>query len=219
MLKNRKGMKMEEFAKNGSGYFDETAYKAIKRTEEGVMRGEVYEYRMPDGNLRNALIVHADERKHNSVVSFILLCDELPPNATGVMIVMGLRKLYANCERVTYGYRNRIENLVHVVPYDEMRAVDAVLATAFALNTENAPTEVDDECERLKERLYNAEKRVRELVDENQQLADGNGFKNISEREVNLLIERNKLETERDIYKSLFETLQGRMLSKEGAIK
>lgn len=205
---------MEEFAKNGSGYFDETAYKAIKRAEDGVLRGEIYEYRMNDGNVREVLVVSADERKSNSVVSFILLCNELPLGATGVQITLGARTMYANCERVTYGYRNRMENLVFTVPYSEMQAVDDGMLKTLQLKANTAPTEVDDECERLKERLYNAENRVKELTHENHQLAEGNGFRDISEREVGLLIERNKLETERNLYKSLFETLQEKMLGK-----
>lgn len=205
---------MEEFAKNGSGYFDETAYKAIKRAEDGVARGEIWEYRMTDGNLREVLVVSADERKHNSIVSFIMLCNDLPLGATGAQITLGARTMYANCERVTYGYRNRLENLMFLATESEMYAVDDGMLKALQLKANTDPTEVDDECERLKERLYNAEKRVKELMHENHQLAEGNGFRDISEREVNLLIERKKLETERDLYKSLFETLQERMLGK-----
>lgn len=205
---------MEEFAKNGSGYFDETAYKAIKRVEDGVLRGEIWEYRMADGNLRAVLVVSAEERKHNSIVSFIMLCDDLPAGATGVQITLGARVMYANCERVTYGYRNRLMNILCLATESEMWAVDAGMQTALGLKANTAPTEVDDECERLKERLYNAEKRVKELTHENHQLAEGNGFRDISEREVNLLIERNKLETERNLYKSLFETLQEKVLGK-----
>lgn len=187
---------MEEFAKNGSGYFDETAYKAIKRVEDGVARGEIWEYSMTDGNLREVLVVSADQRKHSSVVSFIMLCNDLPLGATGVQITLGARTMYANCERVTYGYRNRFENLMYLATESEMLAVDDGMLKALQLKASTAPTEVDDE------------------YTKNHQLAEGNGFRDISEREVNLLIERNKLETERDLYKKLFESLYERMIGK-----
>ena len=212
---------MEDYAKNGSGYFDETAYKAIKRAEDGVLRGDIWEYRMTDGNLREVLVVSADDRKHSSIVSFILLCSELPAGATGAQITFGARVMCANCERVTYGYRNRLENIICNATDSEMRVVDDGMRKALQLKASTDPTEVDDECEKLKELLYKAEKRIGELISENRQyeyensqLLEGNHLSQFNDKEVNLLIERNKLETERDLYKSLFETLQERMLGK-----
>lgn len=203
---------MDELKRNGSGYYDETAYKAIKRIE-GAMRGEIYEYTLSNNEIRKVLVVSSNERAQDNIFNFIMLVDELPAGAIGAQIICGT-KMHANCERVTYGYKNRMGNYIRTATESEMRAVDAAMLKALELEACNAPTEVNDECERLKERLYNAEKRVLELTHENHQLSEGNGFRDISEREVNLLIERNKLETERDLYKSLFETLQERMLGK-----
>lgn len=196
---------MDELKRNGSGYYDETAYKAIKRIE-GAMRGEIYEYTLSNNEIRKVLVVSSNERAQDNIFSFIMLVDELPAGAIGAQIICG-NKMHCNCERVTYGYKNRMGNYIRTATESEMQAVDAGMLKALELEAGNAPTEVSDECERLKERLYNAEKRVYELTNEKRQQAEGDELRGLTEAEVNLLIEKNKLQTERDVYKSLFETL------------
>lgn len=178
-----------------------------------IARGEIYEYNMLNGEKSHVLIIQNDDRKNDALISCIMLQDTANSTGAYVELICGV-KMWANCNKVSYGFQNRLGSFVRAATEREMQEVDAGVLKALGIEAGNAPTEIDDECERLKERLYNAEKRVRELTNEKHQLTEGNGLRQLKDADISLLIEKNVLERERDLYKSLFETLQKKMFER-----
>lgn len=168
-----------ELKRNSSGCMDLTAYQAMKNLEKkeekvkmrDFKRGEIYCYVTPNGSERYALVVSNNDRADEKTVGIILLSE----HEYGVPVVCRTM-MYANADRVTYGYVDNFGGFVRTATDEEMQAVEKAMMKSFGL--ESAPADedanelrkklfaaltelnrVEDKCEELEEKLKIAEER------------------------------------------------------------
>lgn len=119
-----------EILRNGSGYVDPTAYKAIKKYEEGeemeYKRGDIVWYETHSGKFKQALIVSANYRKNNMYQSIICLTEE-PKTEDSVPIICG-GMMYADCGMVSFAQIDRFNDYIRTASTEEMAQVVEVLA-------------------------------------------------------------------------------------------
>jgi hypothetical protein len=119
-----------EILRNGSGYVDPTAYKAIKKYQEGeemeYKRGDIVWYETYGGKFKQALIVSGDYRRNNMYQSIICLTEE-PKTEDSVPIVCG-GMMYVDCGMVSFAPLDRINDYIRTASAEEMAQVDAILA-------------------------------------------------------------------------------------------
>ena len=137
MGRRGKGEKVDrELMKNGSGYHDPTAYKALSNIERdekmNFERGEIFEYEeVNKGIYRKALILSADFRTNDRWQSIILLNEE-PKGQINVPIVCG-EMMYADCGVVSFGKSERFGNFICRATSDEMEQIDEGIAKCLGL--------------------------------------------------------------------------------------
>lgn len=111
---------MDDLKRNGSGYYDETAYKAMKKMEReekmDIKKGEIWEVAMNGGN-REMLCIKAFEKY---AVGFLLSQEEAEENC---IMVMSRTKMYADTGRTIYAYNRNIRNYIKTLPEDDMEYV------------------------------------------------------------------------------------------------
>ena len=137
-----------EILRNGSGYVDPTAYKAIQNYQRGedilvLKRGEIYEYEMQNGKgIKNALIVSADFENDNGYLNVIVLTDEEKTEGLFIPIVCG-GMMYADCGMVSFALRNRIGNYVRTATDKEMAQIDAGIAKCLGIEQKTVEVPVE----------------------------------------------------------------------------
>lgn len=127
----------KELFRNGSGYVDITAYKALSNIEKEINnmefnRGEIFEYEEVNrGILRKALIISADFRSGERSQSVLLLTEE-PKGEINVPIVCeGM--MYADCGRVSFAMADRIGRYIRTATAEEMAQIDEGVAKCLGL--------------------------------------------------------------------------------------
>lgn len=137
-----------EILRNGSGYADPTAYKAIQNYQRGevileLKRGEIYEYEMPNGKeIKHALIVSGDFRNDYGCLNVIVLTDEEKTDGFYVPIVCG-GMMYADCCMVSFALRSRIGNYVRTATDKEMAQIDAGIAKCLDIEQKTVEVPVE----------------------------------------------------------------------------
>lgn len=136
-----------ELFRNGSGYADITAYKAMKNIEGRTnnmefCRGEIFEYEhMGSGVIKKALVVAADFRKNDRFISIIILTDEpkgkinVPINCQGIM--------YADCGMVSFATNDRLMDYIRTATADEMAQIDEGIAKCLGLEQKTVEVPVE----------------------------------------------------------------------------
>lgn len=142
-----KGEKVDrELMKNGSGYHDPTAYKALSNIERDedmdYKRGEIFEIEMnnrPD--TKKALVVSADFRSGENYLNVIVLTDEPKGNVNVPIVCEG--KMYADCGMVSFITSNRLLRFIRKAREDEMNQIDEGIAKCLGLEMKDVglPTE------------------------------------------------------------------------------
>lgn len=173
------------YAKNGSGYFDETAYKAIKRTEGvnetmNVKKGEIWEY---DGDRECVIVSDNDANQNGASMCLTLVEFHNPYNMFESAIQSRGGKRYTDCGKISYVFHNRLGNMVKVLTDDELRDVETKISKALGISEKQV---VEVEKEVIKEV-------VKEIPAENKE-------------------ELVKAQAERDVYKSLYKELLAEMV-------
>ena len=107
--------------RNGSGYADPTAYKALSNIERDknmeFKRGEIFEYAVKD-DIKKAVVVSADFRKKDHMLSIIVLTDE-PKGSVCVPITTGGGIMYADCAMVAFAQHDRFGMYFRTTRNDE----------------------------------------------------------------------------------------------------
>lgn len=141
--------------RNGSGYADPTAYKAFLNIErDGKMefkRGEIFEYAVKD-DTKKALVVSADFRKKDHMLSVIVLADE-PKGSVSVPITTGSGIMYADCCMVAFAQHDRFGNYLRTVKNDEMAQIDEGITKCLGIEIEPVYMDSSEEVERLQQEL------------------------------------------------------------------
>ncbi len=195
----------QELKRNGSGYYDPTAYKALRNIEREVermdcKRGEIFEFTTARGDLRKVLIISDDARRYSRNLTGILLNEE-SKGEYGVQILCGCL-MYAECDRISHIKADAIGNYIRTATDEEMQNIDETIMDALGLKVENEAAIPDS---KLEKELAEARAKIMEL--ETRQTYSPEQVDAIS-RQANEAI---RLKAERDVYKELYEKLLERM--------
>lgn len=189
---------MDELKRNGSGYYDPTAYKAMKNYENGgvnmeINKGEVWE--VEHGRYIKTAIVLAH---HGSYCSVLLLEDEYRESINIQINARGIK--YSESGFVQYKFTNAFITFVRKLTDEEFKDVCIKVAKSLDLEAEidvfdeTILAEKDAEIEALKAH-------IKVLVEQNAEV-----HHSITERTV------IELTVERDLYKAQYEKMLERLI-------
>lgn len=198
-----------ELRRNGSGYYDPTAYKALKNYEREAnhmeyKRGEIYKYNTTGGE-RDILIVSSNERCEGYYLNALFLND----NASGnyVQVVCGDLR-YVDCDNVSLVTADKMGEYIRTATESEMLQVDNGIIDSLGL----VLSDETDTMEQLIEEKRKNNAKDAELEDLRKKLKEAplrtimtsDGIITVSDNATEQTI---RLETERDMYKAWFEKL------------
>lgn len=202
---------MDDLKRNGSGYYDPTAYKAIRKFQNGgvtmeVYRGDIFyiedNYRTEGSEQRPgrpALVVSNNTGNyHSDIVSIVWLTTaEKKPLPTHCNILSRVPSI-AICEQVVTISQNRLGEYVRTATEAEMHEIDRCLMIALGLDlplvTDVTAVEraKNQELDDLKMKLEGAERMLddrKEMLEEAQKQIN-----NAHEHIERLLVEKAALE-------------------------
>ena len=131
-----KRMKNNDIRRNGSGYYDETAFKAIQAITKAPKPGEIW----TDSTGSKTYLV-LQSRK--SVCSTLLLGTENKENS---IMVMARMPMYTDPIMIGYTFSNLLTQFVKTVPEDNMENVKKAVGRALGIRDES-------ECEDIQKRF------------------------------------------------------------------
>lgn len=200
--------KNDNLHRNGSGYYDPTAYKALKNIErEGktmdINIGEIWEMEATSGT-RMAIVIAV----HRNYSSVLLLNDEFTKERTIQINAQGLKCIDPGM--VTYKFHRSFIKFIRKANDEEFADIMKQVSEALGLETEVPFGIVEDKALRaeLVELKENNELKIAEL------LRSRDYYKNLFESMEKQETETIKLKTERDLYKSLYEQTFERLIAK-----
>lgn len=146
---------MNELKKNGSGYADTTAYKAIKNMcadNRTILRGDIYYIKKHEDAVGNeqysnrpGIIVSNDiGNEHANIVEVVYLTSDrkkLLPTHTQVMCHIPSTAL---CEQIVTVAKERVGEFIRCCTEDEMERIDKALMISLGL-AQPAAAEVKEE--------------------------------------------------------------------------
>jgi hypothetical protein len=185
-----------------------TAYKAIKNLEGEygkveVKRGEIWEVELTNGNVKKALVISGEKRTNDRWQSIVVLNEDQKGKNTVEIVAEGM--LYADCDRVSYTENKQFNRFVKLATEDEMRRIDEKILSAIGLDSgfNNLLAVIDN----LNEEIAKLMHRNCVLDDKLQTIE-----KQISASPVEVEKELLKAETQRDMYKELYEQMLEKMI-------
>lgn len=221
----------DELKRNGSGYYDPTAYRALKsfmkeEKEMQYLRGDIFEIDRANG-LQKAVIVSNDFRnEHGGRVQIAYLLEKDLDKKTGPsqseLMCSGMLHIVM-CEALYSVPKECVKEFVRKCTREEMTDIDRALMVALGLDAAtpdqndglvNDLKAMNEQNEKLLFKLEGAERKVDELNAENAGLVLENGdlkekLKNAEMQIPVFPVEiGNQLliaETQRDMYKELYE--------------
>lgn len=223
---------LDELKRNGSGYYDPTAYQAMKNIKEDekmdLKRGDIYLCQRPGQEPTMYLNISAEGRT-GMFASMVMLTDK-ENLLYGVQInCEGIR--YASCDLVMYMKKEYLTDFVKCATADEMAEVDKMVADALGMagNGENERYRAAvDEVNRLikmnddlQMKLEGAERKVSELKEEvsacmfsekSLKVELEEAQKQIPVFPVEIEKQLMAAEVQRDLYKELYEKLLNEMI-------
>ena len=194
--------KKNDIRYNGSGYYDETAYKAIRNTDRGgtasmeYNKGEIWEIETTNGTTREVFLVQC----FDDYAAVLTLIDSQPNHTYTQIKSQDLR--YMDCGRLWYVLYDKFVKFIRMVSDEELKEVQYRIASALdlpALETtetaEPAPAPVAAEADTATQPQLQAE-----TEHELKQLL------------IDSALELEGMTRERDIYKELYNQLLGKLL-------
>ena len=211
---------MDNIKRNGAGYYDPTAFQAIKNTEKGakktmeIYRGDIfYIKKINQDTGRPAVIVsNNDINESQNMVEVAYLVEKpnesLPTHAK----VRCHLPSTALCEQIVSVSKDRIDGFIRTCTDEEIEKINKGLSISLGI------TESDDamaeklkeltdslsEAQRINDGLRN---RIKEETDKQQELE-----KQLSQIETENTDETIKVAAERDIYKDLYMKLTEKLI-------
>ena len=199
---------IDDLRKNGSGYYDETAYKAIKNTMKNPTGG--------GSTMNNGEFFEKDMKCHEDYATALLL-REKKYRENNVKII-GRSIMYADAGRPAYVYYDKISGYVKTIKDQEFTDIQASIAKAMGLviDRETAPapeyvpqgseSTVPEELEMLCKQVANCCKKLDDMQPEAPQ-------ENVEKLKTSII----RLEAERDVYKELFMMANGTKGDNDGS--
>lgn len=188
---------------NGSGYYDETAFKAMKNINRGGTHnmsdnnttykiGEIWEMEMMNGITKEVVLLQCFD---NYATTLTLTDSEPKQNA---MSIKSLSLKYVDCGRLGYCFYDKLTQFVRAVSDDELAKLKENIAKALNLIvTTEAPVALEKQVESdlaLKAAVLDNEATQKKCADLEKQLADSK-------------FEITSMSREKDIYKDLYNQL------------
>lgn len=209
--------------RNGSGYFDFTAFKAIVNLEGSnkmnVYKGDIF-YIKKGGRVtgseqnveRPAVVVSNDVgNEHSGIVEVVYLTSQpkkdLPTHAKVLCSVPSV----ALCEQINTVSKERLGSYIRTCTDKEMNDIDAKLKISLGLNGEDETQNNSEEVEQLKAELEEARAKIKEQrmhLKELEALFEESPASDAETKEYMI-----RLETERDLYKQQYEALFERLIN------
>ena len=203
---------MDSAKRNGAGYYDPTAFQAIKNTEKGA-KNIFYIKKINQDTGRPAVIVsNNDINESQNMVEVVYLVEKpnesLPTHAK----VRCHLPSTALCEQVVSVSKDRIDGFIRTCTDEEIEKINKGLSISLGI-TESDDTmaeklkELTDslsEAQRINDELRN---RIKEEIDKQQELE-----KQLSQIETENTDETIKVAAERDIYKDLYMKLTEKLI-------
>lgn len=129
----------KELSRNGSGYYDPTAYIAMNKYQKEernaameILRGDLFSYEMNNED-RVALVVSADFRKTDRYVNVILLTEE-PKGIISHSVTTNSGVMYADCGMVSFAQNTRLGDYLKTISEKEMQAIDGGIMQCLGLD-------------------------------------------------------------------------------------
>ena len=195
---------MDELKRNGSGYYDPTAFKALKKIERAekemeVKKGEIWEVEFGN-NIRTVLVLAA----HGSYSTVLTFSDEPRERRTVQLNAQGMK--YTEPGMITYKFNDGFNRFIRQTKEEEFADIIGQVECAMGLDL-NAPIPLEVYESKEIKRL---QMEVEELKAKNLNLEKGNTHFASMATDTNTTI----LKTERDLYKSQYESLLERVIAK-----
>ena len=195
---------MDELRRNGSGYYDPTAYKALKNIEREeqemeVRKGEIWEVEMGN-NLRTVLVL----AEHGSYSTVLIFSDEQRERRTVQLNAQGMK--YTEPGMITYKFNDGFNRFIRQTKEEEFADIIGQVECAMGLDL-NAPIPLEVYESKEIKRL---QMEVEDLKAKNLKLEKCNTHFESMATDTNITI----LKTERDLYKSQYESLLERVIAK-----
>lgn len=210
---------MDELKRNGSGYYDETAYKAMKNYErKNTMKaGEIWEVEIK-GKISEMLIV----KEQNSFCNVLNLFDDKLYENSIEVITTEIK--YINPAMMQYAFNNRFTRKIMKMNDAEFESIIDKVYESLGITVDDGGYEeaaielanelklqIDEEkahCEKEKALADSLKKELFEVVQERDELK-----KRVKESECTPKLDTIKLEAERDLYKRLYEQTLERLIA------
>lgn len=192
---------------NGSGYYDETAFKAIKNTDRGgihnmkekkVYKGEIWETETQSGQIREVLLIQC----FKDYAAVLTLAAEKPTE--NGMSLKNKALMWVDCGRLGYVFYDKLNQLVRSLSDKELNEVLYRIGASLDLpgdeplkpETMNSPVVQTDVIATL------PEARVEDLDSELKQML------------MDSALELEGMTRERDIYKAQYEKLLNNIMNR-----
>lgn len=197
---------MDELKRNGSGYYDPTAYQALKKIERRekemeIRKGEIWEVEMGN-NIRTVLVLAV----HGSYSTVLTFSDEQRERRTVQMNAQGMK--YTEPGMVTYKFHDAFDKFIRLATDEEFADIMNQIAGALGIEKKEAayiPFVVAES-----EEIKRLQMEIEDLKAKNYKLEKGNTHFASMATDTNTTI----LKTERDLYKSQYESLLERVIAK-----
>ena len=212
---------MDSLKRNAEGYYDPTAYEAMKNVLKGakntveIYRGDIF---FVDGFAngyekgRPCVIVSNNTGNHfsNKVEVVWLTTADKKPLPTHAEVIAG-QKATALCENIDTISKDRLTNYMRTCTQREMHAIDKALKVSLALDEGKGDTsENRAEIEALEEKIEMLCGQLECAEKENQLLRTAKPV--FDEVATELKQDVLKAQIERDTYKQLYESMLAKMI-------
>lgn len=200
-------MRDKELWLNGSGYADPTAYNALKEIMKmEIKAGEIYNTKTDRDMGRQVLILATDGR-----VCTVLNVKEEGQELDDLHFVVDGKEIHMNSRMLQYCFANKLEYKVHTLTESQFDCVMYGVAKSLGIEFDDS-----EELECAREMVAEKTQRIDYLERRNAEYIDTIREKNaeikqLSDELQDVILADNpsadmvRLETERDLYKNLYE--------------
>ena len=202
---------MNELKRNGSGYYDPTAYKAMINAEKGedemtIYAGEIYEVKRNDGRFMEVVIIAVHEETSN----ILILSDK---NQDGSARVICKGEKYTDTNRICYIFNDQIHTFIRKMKDEEFaKILDDVRNSLGIKQSTMFDFEWAEKEVKLESRIDSLVKQKKDLLNKIEYL-ESNIKEQPEESSTEHENEMYKLQVERDFYKEMYNQLLGKLIA------
>lgn len=200
--------KKNDIRYNGSGYYDETAYKAIRNTDRGgtasmeYNKGEIWEIETTNGATREVFLVQC----FDDYAAVLTLIDSQPNHTYMQIKSQDLR--YMDCGRLVYVFYDKFVKFIRMVSDEELKEVQYRIASALDLPA----SEMSDTAKEQVAAMEAAAVPVMGVDTATQPQLQAETECELKQLLMDSALELEGMTRERDIYKELYNQLLGKLL-------